>query len=463
MLRLKLNAIMIACLFLIVASRILVSGADIQPDSARYASAGLNIYQHGILSADSYQEDAPPRPGLYAGGFFTAFEIAIAAAISEDTYRDLVCIAEGTVNTSCGLGLWSLKAIYLFDIFVFHLCALFAGWLFFNRNMVAAWGVVAASLLFKDTYNYASSPLSEPGYLMFVGLFTAAWIYAFDNAEDMFRWFLAGLLGGFLVLVKPAWLLLPVVLAFIPLVALVRKKSSKRQTSKATISFCFAFFLVLSPIIVRNLIVLDTFSMSQPSYLVSSLSHRLAFNLMSWKEWFIGWIYYLPVSGAQRLFGEAALLPLGWDEKSYYEFGRDVLDKVANEGRSVVEARNYLLSEYVFAMPLKFIAVTLLLLWRGMFVGHVVAMLAVPSAAIMTVFARNGIWRCWMFIFLPFIAMAAVNAALSVSLYRYNLGLIIPYCVAMVWGSMTLLNHLLSRFSHIGFLATAKTFLPATR
>ncbi|WP_417837368.1 hypothetical protein [Thalassospira tepidiphila] len=463
MLRLTTNTILIVCLFWIVASRILVPGANIQPDSPRYVAAGLNIYQHGILSGQSYQKDVVPHPGLYAGGVLTAVEIAVAAMLSEDTYRDLVCIAKGRFDENCGGSLWSLKAIYLAETFVFHLCALFVGWRFFGRNMVAAWGVVAVSLVFKDTYAYASSPLSEQGYLMLAGLFAAAWIYAFDHAEKMRCWLIAGIFGGLTVLVKPAWLLLPVGLTFISIFALVSGNLRKKQILLASVSFCAAFALAISPMFIRNLVVLDTISMSQQSYLVSSLSHRLAFNLMSWREWLIGWIYYLPVSGAQRLFGADALLPLGWDEKSYYQFGRDVLDKLANEGRSVLEARSYLLSEYVFAMPLKFIAVTLLLLWRGIFVGHVVAMLAVPCAFIMTVFTRNGVWRRWMFILLPFLFMASVNAALSVSLYRYNLGLVIPYCVGIVWVLIALLNNLLARFNHIGFLATAKTFLPAIR
>lgn len=159
-----------------------------------------------------------------------------------------------------------------------------------------------------------------------------------------------------------------------------------------------------------------------------------------------------------RCFASARL-----GETSYYQFGRDTLDDLANDGRSVLEARSYLLSEYVFAMPLKFVAVTLLLFWRGIFVGHVVAMLAVPSAGLITVFARNGIWLRWMFLILPFMFIAGVNAALSVSLYRYNLALIIPYSIAMVWVMMTAINFMLSRFGQTGFLATAKTFLPAKR
>ena len=463
MLKLTTNTILFLGVVWIVASRILVPGANIQPDSPRYVTAGLNLYQHGILSAERYQEDEPPEPGLYAGGVLTAVEIATAAMLSKDTYRDLMCVAEVSVDEGCGRGLWSLKAIYFLEACIFHLCALFVGWRFFGRNMIAAWGVVAASMLFKDTYAYASSPLSEQGYLMLAGLFASAWIYSFDNAEKMFSWFISGLVAGLLVLVKPAWLLLPIGLALISFFALLAGKSPKRQTLTASASFCVAFVLALAPMLLRNWIVLDTFAMSEQSYLVSSLSHRLAFNLMSWKEWLIGWIYYVPVSGAQRLFGLDVLLPLGWGETSYYQFGRDTLDDLANDGRSVLEARNYLLSEYVFAMPLKFVAVTLLLFWRGIFVGHVVAMLAVPSAGLITVFARNGIWLRWMFLILPFLFMAGVNAVLSVSLYRYNLALIIPYSIAMVWVMMTAINFMLSRFGQTGFLATAKTFLPAKR
>ncbi|KZB62729.1 hypothetical protein [Thalassospira sp. MCCC 1A02491] len=274
---------------------------------------------------------------------------------------------------------------------------------------------------------------------------------------------MTGVCCGLLVLVKPVWLLLPVGLAVFPVISVFLYKQNGRVAAKATTVFLLAFTSVLLPMVLRSVFVLDTFAMSQGSYLVSSLSHRLAFNLMSWREWGIGWIYYLPLSGAQRLFGAEALVALGWNEGSYYEYGRDVLDRLANEGRTILEAGAYLLSEYVFAMPIKFIAVTLLLLWRGIFVGHVVAMLAVPCVAAVMLFAKGDFWRRGMFIFLPVFFMAAVNAALSVSLYRYNLPIIVPYSLALVWVGIWLVDFLIAKFDHIGFLATARTFLPAMR
>ncbi|WP_430475887.1 hypothetical protein ACQ0MK_10040 [Thalassospira lucentensis] len=264
-------------------------------------------------------------------------------------------------------------------------------------------------------------------------------------------------------MVKPAWLLLPVGLLIIPVAAFFRYRESRLLVLKSAAIFLLAFILVVSPMMVRNVIELGTFSLSDTSYLVSSLSHRLAFNRMSWQEWFIGWIYYLPLSGARVLFGTEALLPLGWGEQSYYQYGHDTLDALVNNGRTAPEARDYLISQYVFAMPVKFIAVSLLLLWRGIFVGHLVGMVAVPSVAAFMLFARNAfLWR-WAYIFLPALFMASVNAALSVSLYRYNLAIIIPYCLAMTWVGFAVLNYLLAKFDHSGFRAMARRFLPATR
>ncbi|WP_417625315.1 hypothetical protein [Paremcibacter congregatus] len=457
------NLVLLIGLLALVGTRILMADIVIQPDSSRYASAGLNIYEHGVLSRQGYREDQVPEPGLYAGGIFTAWEIALAAKLDEQTYRDLVCVAKGAVSAECGLGLSSLKAIYYVETVVFHLCMLFVGWLFFGRSLFAGWCCVIASLAFYDTFLYASSPLSESGYLMLGGLFMASWAYAYERASQWSVWALAGVFAGLLVMVKPAWLLLPVGLLIIPVAAFFRYRESRLLVLKSAAIFLMAFILVVSPMMVRNVIELGTFSLSDTSYLVSSLSHRFAFNLMSWQEWFIGWIYYLPLSGARVLFGTEVLLPLGWGEQSYYQYGRDTLDALANSGRTPLEARNYLISQYVFAMPIKFIAVSLLLLWRGIFVGHLVGMVAVPSVAAFMLFARKVfLWR-WAYIFLPALFMASVNAALSVSLYRYNLTIIIPYCLAMVWIGFAVLNFLLAKFDHSGFRAMARRFLPATR
>lgn len=457
------NTLLLIGLLWIVGTRILVPGANIQPDSRRYVAAGLNIYEHGVLSGEGYKVDQAPEPGLYAGGVFTALEIALAASISTDTYRDLVCVAMVSVDENCGQGLWALKGIYYFETVVFHLCVFVVGYLFFGCNLLGGWMTAVISLTFYDTFLYASSPLSEQGYLMLGGLFMASWAHAYERLYRLWPWALSGGLGGFLVLVKPAWLLLPLGLSVLPIIAFFIRRDDRLHVLKASLVFFVAFVLAVTPLIVRNALVLETFSMSQTSYLVSSLSHRFAFNLMSWREWLIGWIYYLPLSGAQRLFGADALVPLGWDAGSYYEYGRDVLDKAANDGRTDLEARGYLLSHFVFEMPLKFVAVTALLLWRGIFVGHIVGMLAVPCVVTVMVFAESNYWRKWVFIFLPPFFMAGVNAALSVSLYRYNLAMIIPYCLAMVWVALTTLNFLISRRNQHGFLATAKTFLPATR
>ena len=455
------NALLLAGLLWIVAARILVSGASIQPDSARYASAGLNVFDYGVLSSQTYKEEKVATPGLYQGGVFTAFEIALAAATSNDTYRDLICVAQVVVDENCGQGLWSLKIIYYLETVIFHLCVLYVGYLFFSRSLIGGWVSVLASLGFYDTFLYASSPLSEQGYLMISGLFTVAWTRGYLRPSDLLAWGISGALAGLVVMVKPSWLVLPIGLLCVLAVTLVLDRRNYSLAMRAAVAFVLGFCFVIAPMFLRNFVVLDVFALSDSSYLISNLCHRLAFNLMTWREWFMGWVYYLPVSPAKTWFGADSLAPLGWGNESYYQYGRDTLDHFVRKGRDTAEAKSYLLNTFVISMPLKFIAVTMLLMWRGIFVGHLVGLIAIPSVVGFLVGAKGVLLKRWLFILAPAFFMAGVHAAVSVSIYRYNIPLIIPYCLAMAWLGFAALKLVPILCGKRKFLSIAARILPS--
>ena len=110
---------------------------------------------------------------------------------------------------------------------------------------------------------------------------------------------------------------------------------------------------------------------------------------MSWLEWLGGWVYYLPDFGddlAKTLFGKETLEGLGWGPQSYYEYGAHVLHPEAHARTAPDVATGYLIKTYVLGDPLKFSAVTALLIWRGIFVGRYLGLLGLVATVI-------ALWR----------------------------------------------------------------------
>ncbi|WP_339860632.1 hypothetical protein [Thalassospira alkalitolerans] len=436
------NIILLMVLLSVVMIRVWGPATNIQPDSPRYVSAGLNLAEYGVLSGRGFRADHAPSSDFIQGGIYTAAEIALASMISTTTREGLMCIAESPSGSGCDLRLPALKIIYTLEVFLFHIAVWFVGFLFF-QNKLGAWLAVGFSMLFRETYIYNSSILTEPSYLMISGGFVVSWMFALKKAESVSRWFLSGVMLGLLVLVKPAWSALAVCLGSCALVIFLIKRDKRLWILRSFGGGACGYCLFIVPILLWNGLVLQVWSLSSPDYLTASLSHRLAFNLMSWKEWAIGWVYYLPVSGAGRLFGVNALLPLGWDTGSYYEYGRDVLNAIAVQGRTASEANRYLLENFVLKMPIKEIAVTALLLWRGIFVGLVIGMLAVPMTAIYLMCARGKDLTMFLAVLLPCLFMAVVHAMVSVSIYRYNLPLIIPYVLVMAYFTLRIIDRIM--------------------
>lgn len=154
---------------------------------------------------------------------------------------------------------------------------------------------------------------------------------------------------------------------------------------------------------------------------------------MSWREWFVGWVYYLPDFGdslAARLFGVESYERLGWNQQSYYIFGRDQLHAAALNAAPLPGTARYLFDEYVLTNPLKHAAVSLLLAWRGLFVGKIwglIAVLLLPAALTLTALKYR---RPLLLLLIPGIALLFAQAMLSVSIPRYNNMLVLPLAIA---------------------------------
>lgn len=421
----------IAIVLGLIVFRILMTPISLEPDSSRYLALGANMADYGTL-APAYEPGTPPNPGLVEAGPLTAVEIALAAWIDPATSQVLHCYAtDRSLTPACKGSLRALKLIYAIEAAVFLLATYRIAYLVFG-DAVRAWLAVAAVLACRELWQYSRFVLSEPLFMAVAGLALWSWLSAWKYAADKWRWCLSGLLLGLVFLVKPSWLPLGPIAAIIILLFAWRQLKPGRAGAAALI-FMLGFAVPTGLFLLRNYIQFGQITISSPHYLIGSLSHRLAFNMMSWSEWLKAWIYYLPDFGdnlAVKLFGADAVAGLGWDAGSHYGYGRDVLHPSLTR-LPTSEAQHHLLQNYVLNDLLKNFAVNLLLAVRGLFIGGKWGLYALISAAVVFRLMRKDQRRLWLLLLLPPLVMVGVNAQLSVSIVRYNIALIPGYALAL--------------------------------
>ncbi|TCS62974.1 hypothetical protein [Varunaivibrio sulfuroxidans] len=460
-----LKTALFIALFVTVALRVFLPNTAVSPDSHRYIAMGLNVAEYGTLSSRGYAPNTPPKPGFGAGGALTAFEIAAASLIDKTTHDSLACIATHPDASSCAVDIPALKVFYTLEIFIFHVAVFFIARLVFANDIKAALAVLL-SLAFKDTRAYANTILSEPAYMMTAALFVLLWLYAWVRPERLKAWLWCGAALGLTVLVKPAWAALLPGLGVLAGVSLLRPAARRARAVRPAAVFVFGAVLVLAPLFVRNVIQLNHWGLSDPSYLGISLAHRAAYNAMTWAEWARGWLFYLPDFGdkaARALFGHAGVDRLAWGPDSYYVYGRDILHHHAVMASSPEGAGGYLLRHNFFNAPFKSAAVTALLAWRGVFVGNLMGLVGLVLAGPVLYFSNARVRRRILLIALPLTLMVSVHALVSVSIHRYNLALVIPYALIMAQFLYALLSALGRAFGGTlpqRLTATAATFLP---
>jgi Dolichyl-phosphate-mannose-protein mannosyltransferase len=429
----------------VVSGRVAWRAFPPQPgDQPRYAAMGLNLADHGVLSGDKPMPGQRPVPGNGVGGPMIALELAFAAKLSAKTRAGLVCVVEQPkVIDSCGPALGGLRLLHIAEIVVF----LAALWAISYRLFGArrwAWLSVLIALLMREVTEYAALIMTEPLYLMLYGLLALGLLVAWQREARTGPWLLAGALLGLTALSKPA--VLP--LAFLlPVLAYLAARRSRQPV--ATIGTAMAaplaawagVCLVVGPMMVRNWVVTGSPGMTDAGYLEAALSHRVAYNAMSWGEWARGWIYYLPDFGdnlSYALFGKANVEKLGWGPAGYYVWGRDVLQAQVHAVTAPAYATSLLIKTYVLGDFIKHAAVSALLFWRGIFVGGYVGMLAIPVLVVALLRANPEVRQAMAVVVVPALAIAAINAGASVSITRYNVALVPGYALALTWAVQVL-------------------------
>ena len=316
-----------------------------------------------------------------------------------------------------------------------------AGWLASGRLMTAHISAVVA--LFLDGYitvSYMTENLVVPLFTG-VNVCLAYLVLGRDRAMPQL-WGVAitcGLLLGALILTRPPYEFLPLSLPFAATIYMFRNGSRRREITVATAGILISALLVIAPYAVYNYKVRGFVGLSK-GYDLSVLAHRLTFNAMTGRQWIAAFPFW---TSSQRweaepsnnyvtkLFGAETTDPLDKRHPDFFsrrqhEAKQPYKDALANGYLS-------LLGRILSDLP-KHLVVSVPLAWRGMsefgrcpYIKSIFYLLFIFSFVHGTHRHRSVLAALT---FCPAVVLA-INALVSVSINRFNIGLVTPLSVGV--------------------------------
>ncbi len=211
-------------------------------------------------------------------------------------------------------------------------------------------------------------------------------------------------------------------------IGLAKQTVARAAVVSASI-FVAAAMLAVSVWSFRNLVRFGTPSLTE-GYGPYSLAVRIAYNDMTWSEWLIAWIYWLPDFGgrlAGALFDRSIYRRLGLhDADGFFQLG----NRLHESSRSIPpdQQLSFLLETYIRPHWAEHLLVALPLTLRGMWVGKYLSLLGLPLILPVALWLRReGRLLALLALVLPCVIMAVLYGLLSVNVTRYNVPLIAVY------------------------------------
>lgn len=410
-------------------------------DAHGYASIAFDIHHHGTFTDGAELNPWPradPPPGMFVAPLYPAF-VAAVMAFDPGLNDTLTCTLkhrkrwrEAGCNNDFGLLIpvqGAVAAIAAFLVFV-------AGRVVCG-SYVCAWLAMLLALTTGKYAQYAVQFLTEiltfPLFTAFSIVMVLAW-----KRQSPWLWLAGGVLVGLCTLVRPSFAYLFYAgVVFAPVGLLVAHRGRLGRPALLTSMLVLGYGAVIAPWVIRNATLLGVVGITS-GYASHELAYRLSYNAMSWTEWLVSFVYWLPDFGdslAAALFDPSLYERLSFDHPdSYYRAaGRYFYPQTLAAAGGQSEHLAYLIREHMLAEPFKHIMVTFAILWRGLWVAKywgLIAIICFVPAAVMAIRRR---WSEAIVFALPPWYMAGFNAFVSVNVARYNLILIPCLAIAMAW------------------------------
>ncbi len=244
----------------------------------------------------------------------------------------------------------------------------------------------------------------------------------------------SGALLGLTALTRPAFLYL------VPTTLLALALAARGRAVLPGAAFLAGAVTVLAPWVARNAAVLGRAALTY-GYDSHTLVQRIAFDTMTWREYAHAYLCWLPDGTAlgRDFLGPHGCDRFAWDNQpsSFYVLGlRHMLPETLAAAGGYGHHLRYLLTHYIFRMPVWHVLVSIPLALRGAYVAHWWGFILLPVTLACTVLALRRAWHgdssaaVFLVMALPAWFMLALNAGVAVNQVRYNLLLITPYAVA---------------------------------
>ena len=434
------KASLAAALLIVAVLGLLWPGRKTQPlalfDQQFYLGIAADLREHGRFT-DGYQfaalgDDgarpsglrfAPLYPTLLAAlaSLDPGFRSAMACIVSSQGH-DAGCSREATAARTLQVALLA-GSLWLIWWMAAGLGGAAVGWLALLVALLTAPMLLdTADWLMTETLALALSTAA-----------TAAAVEAIIRPSHRTRCLaLCGGLLGFAVLTKPGFLYLALacLLAGAPL-------ATRRRYRAAFVGFAVCLAGVLAPWFARNLLVMHRLALTH-GYDSHTLVQRLSFDAMSWREYRLSFVCWLPDGNAlgRALAGRGACDRFGWSDRpdTFYRIGLGpMLQSTLAAAGGYDHHLGYLLRRYILPHPLWYAAVSLPLALRGAWIDHDWGLVLGPICLWHTIVAlrdEEAAERPFLAIALPAWFMLAFNASVAVNQTRYNLMLVPAYAIA---------------------------------
>ena len=417
------------CLHLMVSSR-LPAGAP-ESDARVYVKLALGLSEFGVFGRYRDTEHAPQA----AMDVAPLYPWLVAQLMKhDDALRDSLRCAVARPDPKaapCPQEFATLVYVQT-ALLMLTMTLLWATAYVWAARPLCAWAAWLAALAAGIVPEYAAVVLTEALILPLGGLFTFALALYIKRHGTAWPLVLAGFALGLLALTRPSfWYLLLASLSCAALLAVVPRW---RSTAAALLLMCAMGGAVTGPWLVRNQVQFDRLAVSGGDYGGRSLMQRLAYNDMTLAEFGAAFIYWLPDWGdtlARAVLPPSSYVRLGWDDQhAFYRQGVARM-RADMRGGAVQSEVDTLLRDEVLSHPVRHARATLALAWRGLFIGKTWGLVAWLCAA-------AALWRGWrsrnadyLLLCLPALFLCLFQAAVSVSIPRYNLLFLPPLALAM--------------------------------
>jgi hypothetical protein len=428
-----------AWLVLLVAAIIVVAQMAKKPprpiyaDELQYLTVSRNLVIHGVYSDQAVSDSRPAPTSLFTPIAPVLYALLLKAdpALHETIACQFANSADPRAHCQIQYSLLTRGVMAMLAVI-----GLWASWPLarsLGLSPVGAWTVLAVVAASGTHALFAAHFLTESPLLALFPFFFLLLVRATDPAVQRSAGPLLalGVILGLLALTRPsnAYQAYAVILA-IPLLRHFRHAAPVgRYGLGALLLVAAAYWITVLPWLLRNLIALGQFTLTT-GYDTDVLTHRLAYNQMSWGEWARAWIYWLPDFGdnlAIQLFGNDAVSKLSLiNPAGYHGAGNPpvpIEQRIQPDGSPAT--LGYLMMSHLLPDLPKHLAVTLAMAWQGLWAGKYITFIAVLlSPLAMWCMAAAGWLRGFLVMAAPALLMVGFYAFISVSIPRYNLPLL---------------------------------------